>query len=109
MGDLISREDLIDWLTSRIIMLKGNYGDLGGAVSGVREMVKVMPSAEPEQKCAKDARCSEQAAKILNRSEGFYSAHGVCICGHCEICGNAVCDDFRFCPYCGTKLDWSGS
>ena len=50
MSDLIDREDLIDWLTSRIIMLKGIYGDLGGAVSGVREMVKVMPSAEPEQR-----------------------------------------------------------
>lgn len=69
--------------------------------------LNALPSAEPEQKCAKDARCSEQAAKILNRSEGFYSAHGVCICGHCEHCGNAVCDDFRFCPYCGTTLDWS--
>lgn len=49
MSDLISRKDLIDWLTSRIRMLKGVYGDLGGAVSGVREMVKVMPSAEPEE------------------------------------------------------------
>ena len=49
MSDLISREDLIDWLTSGIIRLKGIYGDLGGAVSGVREIVKVMPSAEPER------------------------------------------------------------
>ena len=45
MSDLISREDLIDWLTSEIIMLKGIYGDLGGIVNGVREMVKTMPSA----------------------------------------------------------------
>ena len=56
----------------------------------------IIPSAEPER-----------VGKILNQSEGFYSAHGVCICGHCEHCGNTVCDEFRFCPYCGTKLDWS--
>lgn len=53
MSDLISREELIDWLTSGIIRLKGIYGDLGGAVSGVREIVKVMPSEEPEQKKGK--------------------------------------------------------
>ena len=58
MSDLINREDLIDWLTSGIIRLKGIYGDLGGAVSGVREMVKVMPSEEPEQKKGMDSDSS---------------------------------------------------
>ena len=48
----------------------------------------------------------DRTAKVLNQSEGFYSAHGVCICGHCEQCGNAVCDDFHWCPSCGCRLEW---
>ena len=66
-----------------------------------------IPQKDNVQECAENAHCTERTAKILNRSEGFYSAHGVCICGHCEHCGNAVCDDFKVCPYCGIKLDWS--
>ena len=66
-----------------------------------------IPQRDNVQEYAENAHCTERMAMILNRSEGFYSAHGVCICGHCEICGNAVCDDFQFCPYCGAKLDWS--
>lgn len=50
MSDLISRKEVIELLTSRIISSKGIYGDLGGAVSGVRELIKAMPSAEPERK-----------------------------------------------------------
>lgn len=49
MNDLIRREDVIELLTSRILSSKGVFGDLGGAVSGVRELIKVMPSAEPEE------------------------------------------------------------
>ena len=88
MSDLISRENLIDWLTSRIVMLKGIYGDLGGAVSGVREMVKVMPSAEIEQKKGKWQRrkdsdcweCSQCHAVLENDDLGM---HNFYFCYHC--------------------------
>ena len=92
MSDLISRKDLIDWLTSGIIRLKGIYGDLGGAVSGVREMVKVMPSVEPEQKKGK-----------WQRRKGSD-------CWECSEC-HAVLEDFDiklhnyyFCYHCGTNM-----
>lgn len=50
MSDLISRKEAIELLTTRILSSKGIYGDLGGAVSGVRELIKALPSAEPEWK-----------------------------------------------------------
>ena len=50
MSDLIKREDVLELLNSRVKSSKGIYGDLGGAVSGVRELIKAMPSAEPESK-----------------------------------------------------------
>ena len=97
MNDLISREDLIDWLTSRIVMLKGIYGDLGGAVSGVREMVKVMPFAGPGRKKGEWQRrkdedcweCSECHAVLENSDIGN---HNFYYCYHCgadmmDICG----------------------
>lgn len=94
MSDLISREDLIDWLTSRIIMLKGIYGDLGGAVSGVREMVKVMPSAEPERtaKVKLQDICWED---IRRYKEGM-----------CASCGRSVYDHAKYCDECGCRLEW---
>lgn len=48
MSDLISRKDVIELLNSRVLSSKGIFGDLGGAVSGVRELIKAMPSAEEE-------------------------------------------------------------
>ena len=88
MSDLIWREDLIDWLTSRIVMLKGIYGDLGGAVNGVREMVKVMPSAEPERKNGE------------LKTVGFLT----CQCSECGAQFHEL-EYTNFCPNCGTK--WS--
>ena len=94
MGDLISREDLIDWLTSRIIMLKGIYGDLGGAVSGVREMVKVMPSVE-----------SERTAMVWKPAKGRPAYEkGICSCGYVL---SVLQRDFVYCPNCGARLEWS--
>ena len=107
MSDLIRRQDALDAIQKRADIVNSVYSAFWEGLIIAYSLVQEIPSAEPERKCAKDARCTERAAKILNRSEGFYSAHGVCICGHCEQCGNAVCDDFHFCPYCGTKLDWS--
>ena len=50
MSDLIDRQTIIDLLTSRAETLRGLYGDLGGAASGVRKLVQTLPSAEPERK-----------------------------------------------------------
>lgn len=109
MNDLISRQDLIDWLTSRIIMLKGIYGDLGGAVSGVREMVKVMPSSTfigSERKKGKwiEISWSEPDPNVCCTSYAIQSAK-------CSICGkyhttpylNSL-DYFPYCPNCGAEM-----
>lgn len=90
MSDLIRRED-VDKAIRSICDLCGedkkNYGVMCGACnldSFIRELDDI-PSAEPERKSVKDARCIEQAAKILNRSEGFYSAHGFAFAGIVSI------------------------
>ena len=106
MNDLISRQDLIDWLTSGIVRLKGIYGDLGGAVSGVREMVKVMPSEEPKQKKGEwiDEKinsytsrtyCSEcgSSAPFVYKSDDYYGNHA-----HGETVKT------KFCPNCGADM-----
>lgn len=48
MSDLIRREDAIKVLSQRAEILRGEYGDLGGACSGALKIIKAMPSAEPE-------------------------------------------------------------
>lgn len=50
MSDCIDRQTIINLLTSRAETLRGLYGDLGGAASGVRKLVQTLPSAEPERK-----------------------------------------------------------
>ena len=50
MNDCIDRQTIIDLLTSRAETLRGLYGDLGGAASGVRKLIQTLPSAEPERK-----------------------------------------------------------
>lgn len=50
MSDCIDRQTIIKLLTSRAETLRGLYGDLGGAASGVRKLVQTLPSVEPEQK-----------------------------------------------------------
>ena len=100
MSDLISREDLIDWLTSGIIRLKGIYGDLGGAVSGVREMVKVMPSVEPKQTTR--VKVENQYSDYLPYSRFMESE----LRGICGKCGETVWQGEKFCHECGCKLEW---
>lgn len=93
MSDLISREKLIDWLTSEIIRFKGIYGDLGGAVSGVREMVKAMPSAETEQKKGKWVKVGHWGRSYkCNQCGNYLDFDGV----------NAGRGDVNFCPNCGS-------
>ena len=50
MSDLIDRQDVIELLTDKVLFCKGIYGDLGGAISGARELIKSMPTAESERK-----------------------------------------------------------
>ena len=50
MSDCIDRQTIITLLTSRTETLRGLYGDLGGAASGVRKLIQSLPSAEPEPK-----------------------------------------------------------
>lgn len=50
MSDCIDRQMIIDLLTSRAETLRGLYGDLGGAASGVRKLIQTLPFAEPERK-----------------------------------------------------------
>lgn len=50
MNDCIDRQTIINLLTSRAETLRGLYGDLGGAASGVRKLIQTLPSVEPEQK-----------------------------------------------------------
>lgn len=92
MSDLISREDLIDRLTSGIIRLKGIYGDLGGAVSGVREMVKMMPSAEPERK----------KGKWIDGLQ-YINSHWW-VCSVCHVSAPENHTGYNFCPHCGADM-----
>ena len=101
MSDLIRRKDAVSRI-SDLLMIE-LQGKRLPTWNEVYHAINDIPSAEPEQPSAD----TEQIAKVLNRSEGIYTAHGVSLCGHCENCGNAVCDEFYLCPYCGATLDWS--
>jgi hypothetical protein len=50
MSDLIRRKDAIKILSERAEILRGEYGDLGGACSGAVKLIEALPSAEPERK-----------------------------------------------------------
>lgn len=49
--------------------------------------------------CAKDARCSERTAKVVEGQKGSW---------YCDGCGK-WCDKGEdiYCAHCGAKLDWS--
>ena len=84
MSDLISRQDAIDILTSAVERCKGIYGDLGGAVSGAREFIKSLPSAEPERK------------------KGEWISHENYV--ECSKCHCFTSVGFSYCPHCGTEM-----
>ena len=48
MSDLIKRDDAIKILSQRAEILQGEYGDLGGACSGVLKIIESLPSTESE-------------------------------------------------------------
>lgn len=99
MSDLIDRQMVIDGLSELVSQLKFVQGDLGGAVSGVREYIKILPSVEPEQTVKVNKK---QAPDKL-----YYF--------YCGNCGEMIdCSSYKdytsiksYCPYCGTKLNWN--
>ena len=89
MSDLISRQDAIDILTSAVERCKGIYGDLGGAVSGAREFIKSLPSAEPERK----------KGRWID-TDNYYQRW------KCSECGCHTRDaEPNYCPNCGAKME----
>ena len=89
MSDLIDRQNLINLLISRVNTFKGTYGDLGGAVSGIRKLVETLPSIE-----------IERTAKVQ------VNVHPCGISGICTSCGGDVYNVDPYCSHCGAKLDW---
>ena len=84
MSDLISRQDVIQILSQRAEILRGEYGDLGGACSGALKIIKSLPSAEPERK------------------KGEWISHeNYDECSKCH-CFTSV--GFNYCPHCGADM-----
>ena len=73
MSDLIRREDVIKILSQRAEILRGEYGDLGGACSGALKIIKAIPSAEPERMKATDEEYSEYSKVIRCKDCKFYT------------------------------------
>ena len=95
MSDCIDRQTIIDLLTSRAEIFKGTYGDLGGAVSGVRKLIQTLPSVESERK-------KGYWVPVTNGRGGF----------ECDQCHNYAPsyqngDEYLsyFCPNCGARME----
>ena len=95
MSDLISRQDAISALTSRIKTCKGIYGDIGGAVSGAMKLIEALPSAEPERK---------KGEWIYDGKRGRFPACKCSICGHYENADWAMLQGANYCPNCGAEM-----
>ena len=99
MSDLISRQKAIDYFVTNIGIVDAD----GYAVDDYDERVKIwterfsgIPSAEPER-----------TAKVIDKSVGRHSIIDFDWIGKCEKCGNGIQFAYEFCPYCGSRLDWS--
>lgn len=99
MSDCIDRQMLINLLTSRAETLRGLYGDLGGAASGVRKLVQTLPSIEPEERTAK---VIEHDASVTD-TDGYKYHRSEYLCG---ICKKRVLGGDDYCSHCGAKLEW---
>ena len=100
MSDCIDRQTLINLLTSRAETLRGLYGDLGGAASGVRKLVQTLPSVEPKERTTRVECIAEvYKAEIVDHY----------LSGICGICGENTYDRAKYCFECGAKLDWNGN
>lgn len=101
MSDLIRREDAIKILSQRAEILRGEYGDLGGACSGALKIIKSLPSAETERKKGQWIEYPD----CLEYEDAYSDDHIVCsVCGHVyNICDNCT-EEFDFCPHCGADM-----
>ena len=100
MSDLISREDVIRILSQRAEILRGEYGDLGGACSGAVKIIKSLPSVELER----TAKVIEHDASITD-DLGYKYWRSEYLCGKCK---KKVIGGDEYCSHCGSKLDWTG-
>lgn len=100
MGDLISREAAISAMYLLQIEDEETYGcSIPEGFDGERaaEALRKLPSAEP----------TERTAKVIDKSVGRHSIIDFDWIGKCEKCGNEIQYAYDYCPYCGSRLDWS--
>ena len=87
MSDIINRQDAIKALGD------AHFQNYGNAIMVIQEL----PSVET----------IERTAKVIDKSVGRHSIIDFDWVGKCEKCGNGIQYAFDYCPYCGSKLDWS--
>ena len=101
MSDLISRKETIRYLREHLPLgtfMHRGYTQADIACWDVCNMIADrVPSAEPE----------ERTAKVIGKSVNRHYISDFDWIGKCENCGNEIQYSFDYCPYCGTKLDWS--
>ena len=90
MSDLISRGKLLGTIEPMV----GIWYDKNFWIDYKRvlEIIKDMPSAEIPERTAK-----------VKLSDGWFC------CWECGYCTEHYSDDWKYCPNCGAKLDWSGN
>ncbi len=94
MSDLIRRKDAVSRI-SDLLMIE-LQGKRLPTRNEVYNAINDIPSAEPER-----------TAKVIDKSVGRHSIFNFDWIGKCEKCGNGIQYAFDYCPYCGSKLDWS--
>ena len=94
MSDCIDRQTLINLLTSRAETLRGKYGDLGGAVSGVRKLVQTLSSVEPERK----------KGKWIFHIDDLFPEESTQECSVCHAEEFIKIQNDNFCPNCGADM-----
>jgi len=93
MSDCIDRQTIINLLTSRAETLRGLYGDLGDAASGVRKLIQTLPSVQPEQKKGEWMMNSDYPDRLI-----------------CSECARQFdvwhweSKQMHFCPNCGADM-----
>ena len=87
MSDIINRQDAIKALGD------AHFQNYGNAIMVIQEL----PSVET----------IERTAKVIDKSAGRHSIIEFDWVGKCEKCGNGIQYAFDYCPYCGSRLDWS--
>lgn len=102
MSDLIDRQMVIDGLSELVSRFKFVQGDLGGAVSGVREYIKTLPSVEPERTAkVENIQVEWGDDEYVNDRMGDMYHYG-----NCGNCGETVSHNQKYCRECGARLEW---